>query len=102
MVCDRLSCTEVLQAGELRTARRLVRDEKLDLVFLDVRLPDGSGLAYARELKAEHPQLTVVICTNHNLPEYRDAAREFGASHFVPKDHIFADDAWDEIGRSLT
>jgi len=101
MVAERLACGEVLEAGGLREARRLIGTGEPDVVFMDVRLPDGSGLSFARELRSAYPNLPVVICTSHDLPEYRDAAREFGATHFVPKDNIFSDEEWGEIRRSL-
>lgn len=101
VVAERLACEEVLEAEALGVARRLVRDREPDVVFLDVRLPDGNGLAFARELRLAYPNLPVVVCTSHDLPEYRDAAREFGATHFVPKDNIFSDDEWGQIRRSL-
>jgi CheY-like chemotaxis protein len=34
-----------------------------DLVLLDVRLPDGDGLDFCRELKGRHPQVAVLLMT---------------------------------------
>jgi len=102
MVCDRLGCHEVWEAGALHEARRLVEEWQPDVVFVDVRLPDGNGLVFAREVKKKYPHLTVVVCTSHDLPEYRDAALEMGAAHFVPKDNVFSDQEWGKISRSLS
>ena len=43
----------LLEAGTLADARRLVAEESVDLVLLDVRLPDGVGLDLARELRED-------------------------------------------------
>ncbi len=101
MVCDRLSCAEVLEAGDLGDARRLLAEDTPDVVFMDVRLPDGNGLSFTRELKEKYPDITVVICSSHGLPEYRRAAAEVGACHFVPKDNVFSDLEWGKISESL-
>ena len=57
-----------------------------ELVFIDIRLPDMNGLALTRIIKAKHPETTVVILTNYDLPEYREAALNYKADHFIPKD----------------
>ncbi|MFB3886410.1 MAG: response regulator transcription factor [Thermodesulfobacteriota bacterium] len=56
-----------------------------DLVFIDIRLPNGSGLELTRKIKATHPDAIIVILTSYDLPEYRDAAARYGANHFLVK-----------------
>jgi DNA-binding NarL/FixJ family response regulator len=57
-----------------------------ELVFIDIRLPDANGLELTALIKAEHPETKVVILTNYDLPEYREAASNYKADHFIPKD----------------
>lgn len=54
-------------------------------IFLDIQLPDGNGLELARTFRDRDPAVTIVIITNHDLPEYRNAAAQYGADHFLPK-----------------
>jgi DNA-binding NarL/FixJ family response regulator len=56
-----------------------------DLVFVDVRLPDGNGLDLARFLAPTLPQSRVCVMTSFDLPEYRVAARDAGACHYLAK-----------------
>jgi len=54
-------------------------------VFLDVRLPDGSGLDINRELHAALPALPVIVMTGHgDVPMAVEAMRE-GAVDFIEK-----------------
>ncbi|BAU50045.1 histidine kinase [Sulfurifustis variabilis] len=54
-------------------------------VFLDIQLADGNGLDLARTFRGRDPAVTIIVVTNHDLPEYRDAATQYGANHFLPK-----------------
>jgi two-component system response regulator YesN len=55
------------------------------IVFMDIRLPDESGLQLTKKIKAKCPLTSIAILTSHDSPEYRQAAEECGASHFFVK-----------------
>lgn len=55
------------------------------IVFMDIRLPDESGLQLTKKIKAKCPGTSIAILTSHDSPEYRQAARDCGASHFFVK-----------------
>ena len=59
-----------------------------DLIFMDIRLPDGNGLELTAKIKARHPEIAVVVLTAYDLPEYREAAYRGGADGFVPKSSL--------------
>jgi DNA-binding NarL/FixJ family response regulator len=59
-----------------------------DVVFMDIRLPGKNGLELTREIKGVHPNLVISIFTSHDLPEYRQIAKEYGADHFLLKDAL--------------
>ncbi|MGH6636279.1 MAG: response regulator [Gammaproteobacteria bacterium] len=64
----------------------------LDLLFLDISLPQENGLQLAAKIKLERPHIAVSILTIHDAPEYRQAAFQNGADYFVskgaPAEHI--------------
>jgi DNA-binding NarL/FixJ family response regulator len=62
-----------------------INDRTPDLVFMDIKLPGENGLEITRRLKDLYPGLVVIILTSHDLPEYRQAAYERGANHFLSK-----------------
>lgn len=76
----------VAEAGSVREALALARSQQPDVVILDIRLPDGSGLDAARELRAAHPQMGIVVLTMYAGDDQLFAALEAGASGFIPKD----------------
>ncbi len=58
------------------------------IIFMDIRLPDESGLQLTRKIKAKWLYTNVAMLTSHDLPEYRQAAMECGASHFFVKGSV--------------
>ncbi len=74
--------------GEAATVADAVRQvERLSpqVVILDVRLPDGSGIDAARKIRKTHPEIGIVILTMYAGDEQLFEALEAGASAFVPK-----------------
>ncbi len=83
----RIRASEVVEAGTLAEARRLVNRDRFDLVLLDVRLPDGNGLDLAREIDlrdaADRPK--IVILSASVMPDQEAAATEAGCDAFLAK-----------------
>ncbi|HEV8697516.1 MAG TPA: response regulator [Candidatus Limnocylindrales bacterium] len=79
----------ILDAPDLAAARRILDEEPVDLVLLDVRLPDGNGLELARDIaKGPAPRPDVIILSASVLPSERDAALASGASRFLEKPYV--------------
>ena len=79
----------ILDAPDLAAARRILGTERVDLVLLDVRLPDGNGLDLARDIATlPSPRPDVVILSASVLPSERDAALATGASRFLEKPYV--------------
>jgi len=59
-----------------------------DLIFMDIRLPGESGLTLTQKIKAIHPNITILILTAYDIPEYREAAPKYGADRFLAKNSL--------------
>ena len=75
---------KVREADSAETARRLVREKPPKLMLLDVHLPDTNGFALCRELRAEHPEITVVMTS----ATYRDEASRVSAMYAGAADYL--------------
>jgi two-component system phosphate regulon response regulator OmpR len=68
----------VRTAGTCAAAQRIVARSHLDAVISDIRLPDGSGVAFCEVLRVADPQLGIVMMTgfaNEPIPEWIDGGR---------------------------
>jgi len=84
-----VSGVRILDAPDLAAARRILGAEPVDLVLLDVRLPDGNGLDLARDIaQSPAPRPDVIILSASVLPSERDAALASGASLFLEKPYV--------------
>jgi DNA-binding NarL/FixJ family response regulator len=58
---------------------------ELDLVLLDLRLPNVSGFAALVDLQERHPDVPVVVMSGEDDPDLMREALERGALGFIPK-----------------
>jgi CheY-like chemotaxis protein len=63
------------------------------LIFMDVHLPGINGLQLTQRIKRDFPDITIAVLTGYDLPEYRQAAFQNGADHFLVKESL----PWNEI-----
>lgn len=76
---------EVMTAMDEQVARKLIRKTEFDLIFSDVRLPEGDGLSLLEWLNKEKRKIPFVIMTEYT--SYPDAVRaiKMGAKDYLPK-----------------
>lgn len=72
----------VSKAAAVRAVKRL----KPDIVLMDVRLPDGSGIEASREILARHPTTRLIFLTSYANDDSGLAAVRAGAHGYVIKD----------------
>ena len=83
---DRRDTFQVVgEAGTVEEAMTVVRRMKPDLVIMDVRLPDGSGIEACRDIRSEMPEVRVVILTSYPDEEAVLSAIIAGASGYLLK-----------------
>jgi DNA-binding NarL/FixJ family response regulator len=73
------------EAGSVRDAIDEAARTKPDVVVMDVRLTDGSGIEATREIRATHPEIKVLMLTSFADDEALFASIMAGASGYVLK-----------------
>lgn len=76
----------LLQAGDVAEALALIRAEgDIELVLLDLTLPDSEGMQGLERVREQAPDVAVVVLSADEAPETVLAAIDAGAAGFVPK-----------------
>ena len=75
----------VAEAGTVAESIDQARRHQPDIVIMDVRLPDGSGIEACREIRAEFPATRVVMLTSYPDEEAVLSAIVAGASGYLLK-----------------
>src|SRR3954462_1252625 len=75
------------EAADAAEARAVVAQSQPDALLLDVNLPDTTGPALARELRAAHPGLRTLLTSTDDTIEPVD-----GVADFVPKTELVTAD----------
>lgn len=85
-VADAFAEAEVLEAGSLdELTERLATAGEIDLILLDLAMPGVHGVSGLLYLRAQHPEVPVVIVSASDDPETIRHCLDCGASGFIPK-----------------
>ncbi|MEQ1882361.1 MAG: response regulator transcription factor [Burkholderiales bacterium] len=66
-----------------------IQQHQPDVVLLDIRLRNGSGMRVLQHTAHSHPSTKVAILSNFNEPQYRAACIKNGAHYFFDKSNEF-------------
>lgn len=88
----------VVEAETADDALLRIKEAPPDLIFMDIRLPGMNGLQLTRRIKKDYPMIPVFILTGYDLPEYRQAAVQYGADGFFMKGSLH----WQEVKTLIT
>lgn len=83
-----LEGSEIEIVGQAATGKetlKLAEHHRPDVVLLDVRMPDGDGLATLEKLRARTPNIKVVMLSTYDNPTYVARAVALGACDFILK-----------------
>src|SRR5262245_32689899 len=72
-------------AGDVTTAKKLLKGQKFDLCLTDMRLPDGDGLDLLEWMSTHCPGVPCAVITAHGNVESAVRALKLGAFDFVSK-----------------
>ena len=66
-------------------ALRLLDDDPVDVVVLDLRMPGMDGIDVLKEIKARHPLIEVIMLTGHANVDVAIEGMELGAFDYLMK-----------------
>ncbi len=83
-IAEQMGCATVM-ADSVARAQMVLKHRKIDVVLLDLKLPDGGGLALLEQVKALHPDTAVVVMTAFATVSSAVEAMRIGARDYLTK-----------------
>lgn len=75
----------ILEAGNLANAAKIIKDHGPDILLCDVKLPDGNGVDFCRQIRDQYPSLEIILLTAYgNIPDGVQAIKN-GAFDYIVK-----------------
>jgi DNA-binding NarL/FixJ family response regulator len=75
----------VAEAANGKDTVKLAAKDQPDIILLDIRMPDGDGLATLEKLRQKAPECKVIMLSTYDNPTYIARAVALGASDYVLK-----------------
>ena len=76
---------EVLQASDVKSAAKKLEQADIDVVLCDVKLPDGTGVEFSKQVKEKYPVIEIILLTAYgNIPDSVQAIKN-GAFDYITK-----------------
>jgi DNA-binding NarL/FixJ family response regulator len=90
--------SRVTTAPEGATALRMIGEKEPDVIFMDIRMPGKNGLVLTGEIKQRNKDIVIIVLTNLDTSEYREAAMAKGADFFLSKETARAEEIQELVG----
>ncbi len=75
----------VLETGSLSAASKVLGRENIDVILCDVKLPDGNGVDFLKQVKPKYPSIEIILLTAYgNIPDGVQAMKN-GAFDYITK-----------------
>jgi len=91
----------VVPAKDGREAARLLDERGFDLVITDLKMPGLDGLGLLRKVRAEQPEVEVIMMTAHGTVDNAVEAMKLGAFEYLQKPLSGPDELRLLVGRAL-
>lgn len=76
---------EISEASNGRQALEILRNEEIDLLLTDIKMPHMDGLELAKKAKEEKEELQIVIFSGYNDFSFAQEAIRYGVKEYVLK-----------------
>ncbi|HTB99519.1 MAG TPA: sigma-54 dependent transcriptional regulator [Ferruginibacter sp.] len=75
----------VIEANNLKAGVKILEKEQIDVILCDVKLPDGNGVEFVKEIKPKFPLVEIILLTAYgNIADGVQAMRN-GAYDYITK-----------------
>ena len=81
----RLEGYTIFEAGDVKSAQKILEKENIDVILCDVKLPDGSGIDFVKKTKQAFPPIEIILLTAYGNINDGVQAIKNGAFDYILK-----------------
>lgn len=86
ILSEKSGFTIVGEAANGLEALKLIREQALDVVLMDMSMPGRSGIELIKQIKSEEPKLAILVLSMHKEEQYAVRALKAGALGYLTKE----------------
>ena len=75
----------VFEANTVRKSKAIINIVKVDVVLLDIQLPDASGLDLVQYCQKLPNKPITILCSNYGLPQYLNTYNNLSVDYYFDK-----------------
>ena len=72
-------------ATTIKRAKTIMSNEEINIITLDISLPDGNGMDFLKWVKQEYFKMCVIMMSCYTEEMIQSEAKKFGANYFLDK-----------------
>ena len=84
-ILSEIGISEIFEAGNAETCLEITNKEQIDIIMLDINMPNTDGLTLAKMLKEKNKNFAIIMVTGYDYFEYMQTAIRLGVDDYLLK-----------------
>ena len=89
-ILNEIDClSSIFNAGSFDQAVNIIKENKLDIILLDIQMPGKNGIELLAFIRKKYPKIITIMLTNRVSDFYKELCKNMGANYFIDKSSEF-------------
>lgn len=84
-ILSEIGINKIFEAGNAETCLEIIDKEQIDIIMLDINMPNTDGLTLAKILKEKNKNFAIIMVTGYDYFEYMQTAIRLGVDDYLLK-----------------
>lgn len=84
-ILSEIGINKIFEAGNAETCLEIIDKEQIDIIMLDINMPNTDGLTLAKMLKEKNQNFAIIMVTGYDYFEYMQTAIRLGVDDYLLK-----------------
>ena len=84
-ILSEIGINKIFEAGNAETCLEITDKEQIDIIMLDINMPNTDGLTLAKMLKEKNQNFAIIMVTGYDYFEYMQTAIRLGVDDYLLK-----------------